>query len=82
MPGDDFTTIAAMLTGPEAAMARELLAAEGIDAIVQGGTVSSMEPFAPGFGASLLVRRSDEARARELLAETGVLETLRRGERP
>ncbi len=72
---DEYTAVATMLSGQEAAMARELLADQGIDAIVQGGAVATLQPLAPGFGASLLVRRGDMARALELLEETGILLT-------
>jgi hypothetical protein len=75
MENDEFTTIAALLSGAEAEMARELLVAQGIDAIVQGTGRVSEASF--DFEASLRVRRADEARARQVLAETGVLELLR-----
>jgi hypothetical protein len=75
MADDEFTTIAALLSGAEAEMARDLLVAQGIDAMVQG--TGRVEEGFFDFNASLRVRRTDEARAREVLAETGVLELLR-----
>ncbi len=75
MADDDFTTIAVLLSGAEADMARELLAAQGIDAMVQGTGRVGEGCF--DFDASLRVRREDEARARDVLAETGVLLLLR-----
>ncbi len=75
MADDEFTTIAALLSGAEADMARELLAAQGIDAMVQGTGRVGEGCF--DFDASLRVRREDEARARDVLAETGVLLLLR-----
>ncbi len=66
--------VAGFLEVEEAEMLSELLASEGIDAWFEGAVASCLGPLIPGAGggARLLVPSPDAARARELIAASGL----------
>lgn len=70
----DNELVAGFLRVEEAEMLSELLASQGIDAWIEGAIASVLAPVLPGAGggARLLVRAADAARARELIATSGV----------
>lgn len=70
----DRELVAGFLRVEEAEMLSELLASAGIEAWVEGAIASVLGPLLPGAGggAKLLVRTPDAARARELIASSGV----------
>lgn len=71
MSDDDVVEVYLAADTPQAHFLRNLLAEAGIDAEVIGGTISSSLGLPAGIEAapSVLVRKADEARARELLTE-------------
>jgi len=75
MSRDGFVTLGSQLTPEEAGMAKGLLEEAGLAPLVEDQNLSSVDPLvrlAIG-GAKLLVPAADEARARALLDEAGVL---------
>ena len=71
MPDDDVIEVYIAADAPQAHFLRNMLADEGITAQVVGGTISSHLGLPAGVESApaVLVHRSDEKRARELLAE-------------
>lgn len=70
----DREPVAGFLRVEEAEMLCELLESAGIDSRVEGAVASCLAPALPGIGggARLVVRRADAARARELIATSGL----------
>jgi hypothetical protein len=70
----DAEVVAGFLRIEEAEMLIELLASAGVDAWPEGVVGGPLGPLIPGAGggAKLLVRSADAARARELIAASGV----------
>ncbi len=70
----DSEPVAGFLRAEEAEMLSELLESAGIEAWVEASVASVLAPVLPGIsgGARLVVRRADVARARELIANSGV----------
>jgi hypothetical protein len=70
----DSESVAGFLRIEEAEMLSELLASQGIDSWVEGAVASVLAPVLPGMGggARLLVSPADAARAREIIARSGV----------
>ena len=67
--------IAGFLRVEEADMLAELLGQAGIDVTIEGAIAGALGPALPGAGggARLRVRDEDAARAREIVAQSGVL---------
>jgi hypothetical protein len=75
MARDGYVPLGTLLTPEEAGKAHGLLASAGIEAVLEDQALSAVDPLvrlAIG-GTKLLVRVEDEARARALLDEAGVL---------
>jgi len=74
MARDGYTTICRHLFPEEAGMAKGLLESAGIEALVEDGHLSSVDPLVRVAisGVKLLVPDADVERARELLASGGV----------
>ena len=68
----EMVTVAKFLDPSEAQMAKGALEAEGIEVFIQGENANSMVPMA--FRTRLLVRKEDEADARELLEAAEAIE--------
>ncbi len=70
----DSEPVAGFLRVEEAEMLSELLGSQGIDAWVEGAVAPVLAPALPalGAGARLLVREADAARARDIIANSGV----------
>ena len=70
----DSEPVAGFLRAEEAEMLSELLESAGIEAWVEAAVASVLAPALPGIGggARLVVRKADAARARELIANSGV----------
>ena len=70
----DRELVAGFLRIEEADMLAELLGSAGIEAWVEGAIASALGPVlgSAGGGARLLVRRADAARAREIIAASGL----------
>jgi hypothetical protein len=66
---DDLVTVASYPDGPEAELARDRLALEGVAAFVIGGQTAGVMPFLTGpmGGVRLQVARLDVDRARAIL---------------
>ncbi len=70
----DSEPVAGFLRVEEAEMLSELLGSHGIDSWVEGAVAPVLAPALPacGAGARLLVREADAARARDIIATSGV----------
>ena len=66
--GEEMVTVGRYLEPTRAQMAKGLLESVGIEGFLQGEHANAMVPLA--FRARLLVRRADEAAAKEVLADT------------
>ncbi len=73
--GSAAEVVAGFLRVEEAEMLSELLASEGIEAWFEGAVTACLGPLLPGAGggARLLVPAGDADRARELIAQSGLL---------
>ncbi len=70
----DSEPVAGFLRVEEAEMLSELLGSHGIDSWVEGAVAPVLAPALPacGAGARLVVREADAARARDIIATSGV----------
>ena len=66
--GDEMVTVGRYLEPTRAQMAKGLLESVGIEGFLQGENANALVPLA--FRVRLLVRRSDQETAREVLADT------------